>query len=108
MPLDEFGELLERLQALPFQLRFPVVKELPGPRFALIVPQLTERLFEQVGSVQASVGRQQTLQVLGGASPLKFSALDSSAYFCPLMKVLDSPVSRAYSCLRTVSSALPR
>ena len=64
MPLDHGRELLEGLQALPLQLRTPAIEELPRRGLALVIPQLPEGLLEQVGGVQALVGREQQLRVL--------------------------------------------
>src|SRR5438105_1092897 len=68
MPVDQLGELLVRLQALPLQLSAPVFEELTGPGLAGVVPQLREGLLEQVGGVQALVGRQQQLEVLASVT----------------------------------------
>jgi len=57
-------ELLIRLEPLPFQTGTPVLEEAPRPAFALVVPQLAEGLFQQVGGVQALVRRQQGLECL--------------------------------------------
>ena len=64
MPVDQLGELLVRLQALPLQLSAPVFEELTSPGLAGVIPQLCEGLLEQVGGVQTLVGRQQQLEVL--------------------------------------------
>ena len=53
---DQPGELLVGPQALPFEGIAPVVEEVQGPAGASIAPELTERLFEQVGFVQTLVG----------------------------------------------------
>lgn len=63
MPLDHGGEVLVGFQALPLELRPPVLDELSGPHFAVVVPQLTEGIFEQVRGVEALVGRQQQLEI---------------------------------------------
>src|SRR5271170_6987955 len=68
MPVDQLGELLVRLQTLPFQLAAPVLEELTSPGFAGVVPQLCEGLLEQVSGVQALVGRQQQLEVLSSVT----------------------------------------
>jgi hypothetical protein len=68
MPVDQLGELLVRLQALPLQLSAPVLEKLTSPGLAGVVPQLGEGLLEQVGGVQAFVGRQQQLEVLSSVT----------------------------------------
>src|SRR5882672_5312203 len=68
MPVDQLGELLVRLQALPLQLSAPVFEESTSPGFAGVIPQLCERLLEQVGGVQALVGRQQQLEILSSVT----------------------------------------
>ena len=68
VPLDHLGELLVGLQALPFQLRPPVLEELPRPRLAAVVPQLAEGFLEQVGGVQPFVRAEQELEVLAAPS----------------------------------------
>ena len=66
MKLDHLGELLVGLEPLPFQARPPVVEEAPRPALALAFSELAKGLLEQVGSVQALVGRQELLEVLAG------------------------------------------
>src|ERR1700730_3711595 len=68
MPVDQLGKLLVRLQALPLQLSTPVLEELTSPGLAGVVPQLCERLREEVGGVQALGGRQQQLEVLSSVT----------------------------------------
>ena len=43
------------LEALPLQARAPVLEEAPRPALALVVPELTEGLLEQVGRVQLRI-----------------------------------------------------
>jgi len=46
------GKFLVRFQGLPLQTYFPVFEETSRPAFALIIPPLTLRLFQQVRRVQ--------------------------------------------------------
>ena len=62
VPVNHRGELLVRSQALPLQGRPPVLEEAAGPALAAVVPELAERLLEQVRGVQALVGREQGLE----------------------------------------------
>src|SRR6266404_836448 len=64
MRLDQPCEFLEWRQTLPAQRCFPLVEEPPCPSWAPVVPELIERLLEQVGLVQASIGLEQQLQCL--------------------------------------------
>src|SRR5260370_27857987 len=64
MRLHQPRELLVRLQTLPAQRRLPLVEEPSCPAGTPVVPELIERLLEQVGLVQASVGLEQQLQRL--------------------------------------------
>ncbi len=64
MSIDHFSELLVGLEPLPFERGFSVLEETPRPSFALVAPQLPERLLEQVGSVEPFVGREPRLQRL--------------------------------------------
>ena len=75
--------------------------------FAPVVPQLPKGFLEQVRGIQPLVGRQQLLERPPPVE-LRFSRCDSRVYFCPLMNRRSLPLSRAYSRLRTVSSASPR
>ena len=59
MTLDHLGKFLVRLQA-----GLPVLEEAPRPSFSPVAPQLAERFFQQVGGIEALVGRQQRLQGL--------------------------------------------
>src|SRR6516162_11222127 len=60
--VDHGGELLVGLQPLPLEAPTPVLEEAPCPALALVAPQLTEALLQQVGRVEPLVGRQQRLQ----------------------------------------------
>src|SRR5689334_22812667 len=64
MTFNHLGKFLIGSKPLPFERRLPVLKETPGPAFALVAPQLTERLLEQIRAVQAFVGPEQSLQDL--------------------------------------------
>jgi len=59
MPVDHRGELLVGPQALPLERRPPVLEEAAGPGLSAVVPELPERLLEQVRGVQALVGGEQ-------------------------------------------------
>src|SRR6266545_3250441 len=54
--LNHRGELLVGAQALPLEGRPPVLEEAARPALPAVVPELAERLLEQVGRVQALVG----------------------------------------------------
>src|SRR5512147_263735 len=64
MTLDHLSKLLVGPKPAPFERRLPVFKESSGPTLALVAPQLTERLFEQIGAVQAFVSTEQGVQRL--------------------------------------------
>jgi len=64
MTFDHLRELLERLEPLPLECVFPVLKEFPGPGFARVVPQLPERFLKQVSRVEPPVGGEQRLECL--------------------------------------------
>src|SRR5450759_3334546 len=64
MPIDHLGEFLVGFEALPLQARPPVLEESPRPALALVVPELTEGLPEQVRRIQALVRRQHLLERL--------------------------------------------
>ena len=59
---DHAGELLVGFESLPFEGAFPVLEESASPTFPLVTPELSERLLEQVGHVQAPVGSQKLLE----------------------------------------------
>src|SRR5438876_2457176 len=60
--VDQGGELLVRLQALPFERLAPVVKKAACPTRSFVAPQLFERFLEKVGGVQTLVGVEQQFQ----------------------------------------------
>ena len=62
MPVHHVGEFLLGFEPRPLQARAPVLEEAARPGFALLVPELVERLLEQIGRVEPPVGRQQRLQ----------------------------------------------
>ena len=62
VPINHRGELLVGPQALPLEGGPPVLEEAARPALPAVVPELAERLLEQVGRVQALVGRQQRLE----------------------------------------------
>ena len=64
MTIDHLSEFLVGFESLPLQARAPVFEETARPTFTLIVPELAERFLEQVGRVQALVGRQQGFERL--------------------------------------------
>ena len=47
---------------MPLEGRPPVLEEAARPAFPAVVPELPERLFEEVGRVQPPVGREQGLE----------------------------------------------
>src|SRR5438309_3057171 len=83
--LNHRGKFLKGLKPLPFERRHPVLKEAPGPTLALVTPQLTKGLLEQVGGIQSLVGPEQGLQRL---TPLKTEVLPArqQRVFLPLDK----------------------
>src|SRR5215475_3636310 len=82
--VDHLGKLLVPLQALPFEGRAPVLKEFPRPRLALVIPQLSEGLLQQISRVEALVDAQQELSA---RLPLtdRLVPRESKVYFWPLM-----------------------
>ena len=64
MPIDHLSEFLVGFEALPLQARTPVLEEAACPPLALVVPELTEGLPEQIRRIQAFVCRQQRLERL--------------------------------------------
>jgi hypothetical protein len=62
VPVNHYGELLVGPQALPLEGGPPMLEEAARPALAAVVPELAERLLEQVGRIQALVGRQQRLE----------------------------------------------
>jgi hypothetical protein len=61
MTVDHIGELIG-FETLPFEAGSPIVEEASCPGLALVVPQLTEGLLEEVGRVETLVGGQQDLE----------------------------------------------
>src|SRR5712691_12664795 len=107
VPLNHRGELLVGPQALPLERRPPVLEEAARPALAPVVPELPERFLEQVRGVQPLLAAS---SVVSARRPLRvrFSRCASKVYFCPLMNRRCRPDTRAYSLLRTWSSASPR
>ena len=68
MSLNHGSEVLVEFLKFPFQLWPPILEELSGPNLAAVIPQLAERLFQQVVDVEALVGRQDQLQIVAGAA----------------------------------------
>jgi hypothetical protein len=99
--IDELGELLIALDALPLEAGTPIVEELPRPALVVVIPELSKRLLEHVMALS---------KALSACLPLKdrFSRRERSVYFCPLMKRRWRPERRAYSLLRTSWSASPK
>src|SRR5262245_40553365 len=62
VPVNHRGELLVGPQALPLEGGPPVLEEAAGPALPAVVPQLAERLLEQVGRVQSLVDGEQRLE----------------------------------------------
>jgi len=62
MAFHQANELLKRLEPAPAQLGLPVLEELPGPGGMVVVPQLPERLFEEIRFMEPLVGLEQQLQ----------------------------------------------
>src|SRR5260221_14633372 len=87
MSINHLSELLVGFQPLPLQARTPVLEEASRPALALVVPELTEGLLEQVSRVQALIRRQQGFKRLsalqGQVLPMReqrvFLALDVAA-----------------------------
>src|SRR5215470_14414551 len=50
MIVDHLGKLLIALQSLPFEACPPVLKELPRPSFVVVIPKLSEGLFQHIPS----------------------------------------------------------
>ena len=107
VPVDHLGEVLVGLEALPFEGGSPVLEEASGPPFPPIVPELSERLLEQVGGVQALVRREEGLEglasVLGEVLPVGEKRVLLALDKAPLLTGR-----RAYSLFLTLSKASPR
>jgi hypothetical protein len=57
--------------------------ELPRPGLALLIPKLSEGLFQHIGHVEPLVGLEHDAERLPAVE--RFSRRESSMYFCPLM-----------------------
>src|SRR4026207_1768570 len=64
MTLDHRSKFFIGSKPLPFERRLPVLKEAPRPTFALVAPQLSKGLLEQIRAIQSFVSTQQSLQRL--------------------------------------------
>src|ERR1700752_5378122 len=62
MAINHLRQLFVGFKALPLQGNRPVLKEAARPAFLLIVPQLAERLLEQVSGLQPLVSTEQDLE----------------------------------------------
>src|SRR5947207_15017149 len=87
--LDHRGELTKGFQPLPLQGVFPVVEEPAGPAWSVVVPELAERLLQEVGLVQPAIGTEQELQrllpsggeVLPAGEQVVLLPLDEATFF---------------------------
>src|SRR5262245_51701851 len=79
--LDHPGELPEGLQPLPLQGVLPVLEEPASPAGPVVVPELPERLLQEVGRVQPPVDPEQQLQ---GLLPLEGQVLPAGEEVVPL------------------------
>ena len=61
MGLNHTGELLVRMQALPFEAVFPTSEKGASAAFGAVIPELPEGLLQNIGGVQAPVGLEQLL-----------------------------------------------
>src|SRR4051794_5341803 len=91
MGVDHRSELLKGLEALPPQGGFPVLEEPACPAGAVVVPELAERLLQQVSLVQPPVGPEQELQRL---LPLEGQVLPPRQEVVPLPLDEPAPLSR--------------
>ena len=64
MPIDHLSKFLVGFEALPLQTCTPVLEEAARPTLALVVPELTKGLPEQVRRIQPLVRRQHLLERL--------------------------------------------
>ena len=62
MGLNHTGELLVRMQALPFEAVFPTSEEGASAAFGAVIPELPEGLLQNIGGVQAPVGLEQLFE----------------------------------------------
>jgi len=53
--VNHLGKLLVRLEPLPLERVAPLLEEAACPALGLVIPELTERLLEQVGRVESFV-----------------------------------------------------
>jgi hypothetical protein len=100
MTLDHRGKFLIRLKPLPFERGLPVLKEASCPTLALVAPQLTKGLLEQIAVFSRLLA---CSKAFNGWRPwrLRLSQRDNSAYFCPLMNHRSLLASRPYSLFLT-------
>ena len=77
MVLNHLCKLLIRFKPLPLQAVFPSIKEGTGAALREIIPELAERLFQQVSGIQTSIGAEQFFE-RRRPSRLRFSRLDNS------------------------------
>jgi len=59
MAFDHVSELYVGIKPLPLEGVAPAFKEAPCPSLGLVIPQLPERLFQEVGDVEPLVGLEQ-------------------------------------------------
>jgi len=52
MFFDHIGQLVVRLQPLPFETVFPALEENPRVALSVLVPEPTKGFFEQVGGIE--------------------------------------------------------
>ena len=62
MGLNHAGELLVRMQALPFEAVFPTSEKGASAAFGAVIPELPEGLLQNIGGVQAPVGLEQLFE----------------------------------------------
>ena len=62
MGLNHTGELLVRMQALPFEAVFPTSEKGASAAFGAVIPELPEGLLQNIGGVQAPVGLEQLFE----------------------------------------------
>ena len=76
MGLNHTGELLVRMQALPFEAVFPTSEKGASAAFGAVIPELPEGLLQNIGGVQAPVGWSNFLSARR-PSRLRFSRRES-------------------------------
>ena len=103
---DHIGELLKWSQALPPEGTPPVVEEPTSPGGSVVVPELAERLLEEVGLVQSFVRPEQQLQ---GLPSLSIEILPAGEQMV-LLSLDEAAILPREACvlLRTLSMAFPR